>query len=190
MSTPIKILLGFFAICVILVGGTALSLIGSYNSAVSQEAGIKAQYKQNQNQFSSHVQKILEMAQVPAMYTDDIMKVYAKVMEGRKGSENELVRMITEANPNFDSKMYLNLQQAIEADRNEFKADQQTLLDKKRVYETTLGAFPSNVVLGAFGFPRINLAEYDIVTDDQTETAFKTKKAVPIKLREEAKTVN
>jgi hypothetical protein len=73
--------------------------------------------------------------------------------------------------------------QIIESSRESFAADQKTLIDKKRIYQSNLHTFPENMTAALFGFPKIDLSKYDIVTSEETESAFKTKNAAPIKLR-------
>ena len=184
MTTLSKVLIGLGATFALFAVIAVSSVIGINNELVRHEATITAQYKQNQNNYSNYFNKLQEVAQVPAMYKNDLKEVYTAAISGRYGSggSKAVFQWLKEQNPNFDASLYTKIQQVIESGRNSFEADQKTLLERKRVYEVALKEFPRNFVAGALGFPKLNLDEYDIVTNDATEEAFKTKKAAPIKI--------
>lgn len=185
MKTWTKVGIGFLALLLILATTLISSVIGINNDLVQQESGIVAQYKQNQNNYDNYLKKLQEAAQVPSMYTDDLKNVYKETLAGRYGAQGSkaVFQFIKEHNPNFDSKLYTQLQQIVESGRNSFEVDQKTLLDKRRVYEISLNTFPQGLVAKLLAFPRIELAKYDIVTSDSTTKAFDDKKSDPIKLR-------
>lgn len=57
------------------------------------------------------------------------------------------------------------------------------MISVKQAYTTVLDSAPRGVVMRMLGYPKINLADFDIVSDDRTETAFATKKEAAIQLR-------
>jgi len=184
MTTGMKVLLGFLVATVLVVTIAVFSVIGSNNDFVRMESGIKSQYSQNQNNYDNMFKKFMEATQVTTMYTEDLKKVYDSAIQGRYAkSSNVMMNFIKEHNPNFDASMYKNLQVMIESGRNTFESNQKMLLDKKMIYETSIGSFPAVFVARVLGFPKIDLAKYDIVTSGQTQDAFTTKKAEAIKLR-------
>jgi len=185
MSTVTKLFIGLFTMLfmtIILVVGYVVSV---NNTCVDMEATIKAQYKQNQNNYDNYFKTLQESAQVPSMYMADLKKLYDSTMSGRYGKNGSKAtwQFIKEHNPTVDTSMYVKIQTIIETGRKDFENNQRMLLDKKRVYEDTyLKRFPTSLVASTLGFPKIDLASMDIVTSDETEKAFATKKAGPIKL--------
>lgn len=161
------------------------SYVSAYNFGNTNEAGIKATWENNQNILGQYTLKIGEMVQVPGMYKDDLKDVVKAEMEGRYGSDGSrgVMQWIQERNLQIDSSMYTNVQQAIEAGRNEFQTNQTRLVDQKRIYQTELGSFWSGFWLRVAGYPKIDLEKYKPVVAGDTAQAFETGVQAPIKLR-------
>lgn len=179
-----KVLGVFLILITVGVLGVGGLFAGLNNKFVALEASIKAQYEQNKNNYSNYFNKLKEAAQVPKMYAGDLEKVYTAAIQGRYGTAGAkaVFSMIKEQNPDLSPAMYTKLQNIIESGRASFESDQKLLLDKKRVYEEELKIFPNVLIANFLGFPKINLEEYSIVTNEATEQAFATKKAGPIQL--------
>lgn len=179
-----KILL-MVGLAFLVLGGVACSVgVGTYNGLITQEEGVKAQYKQNQNNYDNMWKKFREASQVSTQYTNDLKKVYDSAIQSRYGKQGSgaMMQWLKEHNPNFDAGMYKNLQQLVESGRNSFEANQKMLIDKRRAYETDLRVFPNSVLASVMGFPKIDLDKYDIVTSGATDKAFETGKADEVKL--------
>ena len=178
--------LAVLGIVVVLGGIVAMLFIGAHNTANSFEQRIKAQHDNNKNILSQYSQKVMEAAQVPSMMRDDIVKVATAAMQGRYGAEGSkaVFQMIREQNPSLDPSVYVKLQTIIESGRTEFQTAQTVLLDTKRAYETALGSIPKGTFISIVGYPKLNLAEYGIVTTDRVEQSFKAgKETAPLQLR-------
>lgn len=174
--------LGVAVLCAIIF---VSSFMGINNQCVSFEQIIQAQYKQNQNNYDNYFKSIKEMAQIPDMYTAKFKDVYDGIMKNRYGKDGSkaMFQMIKEDNPKLDPAMYTNIQEKIAAGREDFEENQKSLLDKKQVYQTLLGSMPNGFFAHLAGFPKIDLSKFDIVTSDETEKAFETKKSEPIQIQ-------
>ena len=65
---------------------------------------------------------------------------------------------------------------AMEAGRNSFEADQKQLVSKREEYEKLYKGTASLFFNPLFGFPRIDLSKYTIVTSEKTENVFDSKR--------------
>ncbi len=184
MSKGVILGLSVLGIMAFFVIGIIATIFGVNNTCVQQEQTVIAQYDQNKNNYDNYFKKLKETAQVPDMYVASFKKVYDGIMQGRYGSEGSKAafQWIQENNPALDSSLYRQVQEVIESGRNSFEANQKSLLDKKRVYQTYLGQMPEGFFARMLGFPKIDLSKYGIVTSDATEVIFDTKKSEPIKL--------
>ncbi len=172
-------------VVVVLAVGCGAGAIGKYNTLVQQEQSITAQYTQNQNNYDNFVKAVLETAQVSQSYAEDLKVVFEAAISGRYGDNGSqaVFQWITEQNPQLDARLYVQVQQVIEGGRRSFQTEQKLLIDKKNEYEVSLRSFPTNIYAQVFGFPKIDLTKYGIVTSNRTEEAFKTGKDEAIEVR-------
>lgn len=181
------VIVGLVILAIVCVFGVSMIGVGvaANNQAVIFETGIKAQYSQCQNNLSQYSNKVAEAAQVPTMYKSDFKEIVSASMQGRYGQNGSQAAMqwLKEHNIAFDSTLYVQLQRMIESGRNAFEIEQKTLIDKKRQYETALGTVPTGFVMKLIGFPKIDLAKYDIVKSGYATKAFDTKTENGITLR-------
>ena len=166
------VLLVVVALGAVVVG----SYITNFNYGNRMERQIEATHTDNRNILAQYSTRIMEMAQVPDMYKEDVMEIYEGALTGRYGDNGSqaMFQFLQEQNPQIDASLYTNIQQSMEAGRNKFENSQTRLIDLKRGYETRLGSFYSGFWLGVAGYPRINLADFNIVVNDYSNEAFES----------------
>jgi hypothetical protein len=167
------------------IGIGAVSYISAYNTGNRLERVIVATDENNRNILAQYGNRIAEAAQIPSMQRDDLTAVVTAALEGRYGDDGSkaVFQFIQEQNPQIDSTVYIQLQRMVEAGRIEFAAAQTKLVDQKRVYETALGSFWQGTWMTVAGYPKIDLAEYQIVSTTRADEAFKTGVEEPMQLR-------
>ncbi len=186
MGKGMIVFAGLFGMGVISVLVMVMIVIGMNNTAVRMEAGVTAQFDQNQNTRSKMVNSIAEAVQVPEMYKDDFKEVLTAAVEGTygKGGSKAVMQWITERQINFDSGLYAKIQTMIESNRAEFALEQKKLIDKKRQYfDVQLKVFPASMVYGFLGFPKINEDEFKVIVSQDNAQVFAEGKEGPMKLR-------
>jgi len=159
----------------VVVGGSFVVYgICLYNGAVRTENGLVAQYEQNKNNRSTYALKITEMFQVPDKYKSDLKEIIDAQMQGRYGKDGSQAafQWLKEHNISFDSSLYAKVQDQITIGRDKFENEQKKLIDRKRVYEDTLGTFPRNLFLGALGFPTDKIKDIKIIVSSDTQQMF------------------
>lgn len=167
-------------VALLVVGGIvavlAASYISNFNYGNRTERQIEATHTDNRNVLAQYSTRIIEMAQVPDMYKEDVMEIYEGALTGRYGENGSqaMFQFLQEQNPQIDASLYTNIQQSMEAGRNQFQNSQTRLIDLKRGYETKLGSFYSGFWLNIAGYPRIDLADFNIVVNDHSNEAFET----------------
>jgi len=120
------------------------------------------------------VWKILQQkAGVSSQYAKDFKEIYPTLMEGRYGNERggALMSWVSEHNPQFDTGLYKDLMQSIEAERTMFAREQSRLIDIKREHDNIRLTIPGSIFVG--GRPEIQM---QLVTSTKTDEVFATGK--------------
>lgn len=159
---------------------TVFVVIAQYAGAVAlgteSESQIQATYSNNENILANYTQRIGDMAQVPKMQRDALKDVLRTAFgdQGRAGAQSA-VQFVKEAYPGtLDNKLYTRLQEEMASGRKDFQDNQTKLIDQKRVYQNNLNYLFKGSLLRMAGFPKINLAEYKVITSSSARKSFDT----------------
>lgn len=181
-----KALIAVIAAVALLGGFVLVNYSNAVKMGTDAESQLEATYGNNKNILAQYTLKVKEAASVPTMATEDLTKVMEAALEGRYGENGStaVMQWIKESYPGqVDPVLYRNLQTIIEAGRTEFKDNQTKLLDQKRVYTNDLNYVWSGFWLKMAGYPKVNIAKYNIVTTAATEEVFKSGADTPVTLR-------
>jgi hypothetical protein len=176
MKTATSVTLSIVGIIAVI----GLVLFGSYvhyyNVGAQQDALLKAKYNNMQNVLAQYSLKVTEAAQVPNMYSNDLMRVAKAAIQGRYGKNGSRAtfQWIKEHNPNVDPAIFMKIQEIIQGGRDNFQVEQTQFLDIKREYQTELNSFWSGMWLAKAGYPKVPLSHYKLITSSYAQKAFKT----------------
>ena len=177
MNKVLIVVLGVIVSLVMIVGLSLATTYVHYNDyGATMDAQLKAEWTNNQNILSNYTLKLKEAAKVPDKYQDALKQMITATFQGRYGDNGSQAtfQWIKENNLQFDASMYKQLQQIIEAGRNEFRLSQSKLIDLKGQYEAKQNMFWSGFWLRITGFPKVPLSTYTIVIESGTTEKFKT----------------
>lgn len=154
-----------------------MNVIGIYNYGNAQEQLIMASYKKSETTLTQFTEKVQEEFQISNVYADKLKEVATATLDARYGDQGSqaLFQMIKEQNPNLDASVYKKVQNDIAAGRDDFSDSQNMLNDATRQYKTSLGSFWTGMWLAHYGYPKIKLADYEIVTSLRTDRIFESK---------------
>ena len=192
MGVGAKIAIGAVVMMLVLAIGVAAVAAMSYikwnDFGVATEKQLTASYNTSEMVLGQTSNKIVEIASVTEMARDDIIATTKAAIEGRYGADGSraVFQAISEQNPSIDPALYTKVQQVIEAGRNEFVVTQKVFIDRKAVYETSLGTVWSGFWLKLAGFPKIDLDKMRFISTDSAAQTFETGKNATIQLRQPA----
>lgn len=170
-------ILGVAFVVVGVVGFLVANYIHYHNKGVTHEAGIEAQYKQNQNSLSAYSLTVAEQMGVAKENQKALADLIKASLEGRYGETGSkaFIQAFTEAYPGtLDSAIFTNIQNAIEAGRRDFANEQKLLIGRVQAYERDLKLFWSGMWLGMAGYPSIDLAQYRVIVSEHTQETYRT----------------
>jgi hypothetical protein len=181
--------LGIVAVVLVLLALIVPSVFGyisAYNLGNRTENQLTAILENNENIYANGTQKVIEIAQVPQMYAEQVSKVTREAIQGRYGQEGSkaVFQMLQEQNPQLDPAMFSKIQVVIEEFRNKFERAQTDMIDVKRSYNTQLGSLWTGFWLKIAGYPKIDLKKFDIVTTNKARETFETKRDSGIQLNQ------
>ncbi len=151
----------------------------SYNNReISLRKEAEAQKGKIESVYDTMWKVLKQEAGVTEQYRKSFEKIYPELISGRYANDsNGLVKMIKESNPEFDTKLYDKLMQAIEVQRACFATAQQRMLDIIRERETLLESMPS----GWFIRNKSKI-EYTVISSEITQTAINTRREDNVEL--------
>jgi hypothetical protein len=186
ISTGAVIGLGFVGFILIILLVAATSYIGANNYGARIEAQLNAEYDNNMQILAQGQQKVMEAAQVPAMYKDDFKEIISADVQGRYGKDGSKAtfQWLKEHDVALDSAMYKKVQQLIESYRDEFKNSQTKMIDVRRQYEAEQGLLWRGMWLRIAGFPKVDMSKFKPIVTDAVQEIYKNgKESGPMKLR-------
>lgn len=171
------------------------------NTGNVKEAGLNAQYLDNQNELSACTTKIRETANIAGAQADKFEEVMVEVIkgryEGREGNPGTMFSAIVEQYPDLASlsSAYERVHNVVVGCRSDYKNIQTKLLDMLQKYDswrtgsftvrTFGGEYPSNNLVAQIGTDRTRKGQvaldqmYTIVVTKDTVDAYKTGELVP-----------
>jgi len=154
--------------------------IGTYNTAKTLKNQYDAKLKANEAIFDNMWKKITQSHQVTGEQKEALKSIFVDYAKARTSpNAGAVMNWVKEAIPNPDLSLYKTLLNVITGSRDEWTANQVALVDIAREYNLMLEKFPSNVLLGAFGFQKIDAK---IISSTRTDAAFKSGKDDDVKL--------
>jgi hypothetical protein len=153
------------------LGAIAVGMYFSYNN---KEIGLRKEAEAQKQKVEVTYDKmwkiIKQKAQVTDEYKDAFREAYTEIIGGRYAGETDpLLKVIHEANPEFDSSLYKDLMQAIEVYRSEFATSQNRMVDVLRERQTLIETYP-----GRWFITNKEKIDYTIVSSTYAKTVMTT----------------
>lgn len=148
------------AISVLMIAVIIFGMNMSYSNAWAKKSNmLTAQEKVIEANFDKMWKILKSQAGVLNKYKDDFGEVYSKIMNGRYGNDDGgmLMKWIKEQNPQFDASLYKKLMVSIEANRQDFFAQQKYLISIQKQMKDLTMVQPASWFVGDEEVPEITI---------------------------------
>lgn len=161
-------------IILVVVLSLAVILLIMYFAYNNQEIALRkeaeAQEKAITSVHDTMWKVIKEKASVSEKYRETFEKIYPELINGRYKDNDVAMKWIQEANPDFDTSLYTELMQTIEAQRMYFQTAQERMLDIIREREILIDSFPQKWFIS-----NRQPIHYTVIASDQSNHVIKSR---------------
>jgi len=180
MKKSFLVLIGFFAVLVVIVGILVLTGVSAYNKMVSQEEAVSEAWSQVENVYQRRADLIPNLVNTVKGYADFEQETLTQVIEARSkatsvnisaenlneqtlanfqqaqdGLSSALSRLLVviERYPDLKANQsFLDLQSQLEGTENRITVERRKFNEVTRGYNTYIRRFPANFFANMFGF--------------------------------------
>ncbi len=174
MTKNTLILLGGIAtiLFVTLFGG--LVVASTYNGAAVLKNTYEMKVRSNSAEFDNMFKKLKQVVQIPEQKKQAFREIFENYAAQRStGGDKQIMTWITEAVPSIDLNLYDQIMNIITGSRDSWTMKQTELVSVAEQYNRKLSVFPGNIILGIFGFEKI---DPKVITSTHTEEVFSSGK--------------
>ncbi|MBQ5736758.1 MAG: hypothetical protein IIV52_03495 [Alistipes sp.] len=167
---------------IIICGAVVIILIAMYFTFNNKEVALRKEAEAQRGKIESvydTMWKVLKQeAGVTEQYRKTFEEIYPKLIAGRYEKDGgQLLKMIQESNPAFDTRLYDKLMQSIEVQRAYFATAQQRMLDILRERETLLESMPQ-----CWFISNKTKIDYQVISSTVTQDVMATRRDDDIEL--------
>jgi hypothetical protein len=167
---------------IIICGAVVIIVIAMYFTFNNKEVALRKEAEAQRGKIESvydTMWKVLKQeAGVTEQYRKTFEEIYPKLIAGRYEKDGgQLLKMIQESNPAFDTRLYDKLMQSIEVQRAYFATAQQRMLDILRERETLLESMPQ-----CWFISNKTKIDYQVISSTVTQNVMATRRDDDIEL--------
>jgi LemA protein len=178
MSSKLKTTLIIIGIIIVVILIPYAYLQSTYNTLVSMDESVKAQWAQVENQLQRRTDLIPNLVETVKGFATQEKEVFIKVTEARSrvagagtirekiDANNQLssalarLLVVVERYPELKSNTnFIRLQDELAGTENRIAVERMRFNEAVRAYNTKLRSFPTNIIAGMFGFEKATFFE-------------------------------